>query len=462
MSPPQLHIDILLSIGYQLLTADEGDRGFANFNSFIKANHELYACGSRTLWRKAAQSTAMTTRAFTHLIRTNNLPRLRLFLEMGADIETTLQEFVDEGSEITKTTPLKAAVSLDNVPMARLFLDHGAEIVVNDRFGSPGYSAIHAARSASMVELLLEHHADPEQQDSSTGYRPLHFYSKRGTIDAMWTLLHKGVEPNAFANPTGTDYTDYLTPLDHALRSGIDAVLLLLHYGAQLYQIHSGDTPLHSAARAGSLEIVRLFLGFWPEGIRSMGADLYVPLHEAAQAGKTAVVKFLLDSWPEGQKARDTFGRTPLLVAAEAGQLEVMRLLMEKWPESAMELDEHGSTPFRVIAQQGEKNEGAVMRMLLEFWPDAIRERDDDGRTLLHDAAIFGKSNVMTVLLQHWPEAARERDVEGNTPLHCASGYCETEAMWLLQQSWPESMEEYDAMGRKPLSVFGRFFWGYE
>jgi hypothetical protein len=108
MSPPQLDIDILLSVGCQLLTADEGDRGFANFNSFLKANHELYACGSRTLWRKAAQSTTMTNRAFTHLIRTNNIPRLSFLLEMGADIETKLLEVVDKDSRITKNTPLKA------------------------------------------------------------------------------------------------------------------------------------------------------------------------------------------------------------------------------------------------------------------------------------------------------------------------------------------------------------------
>jgi ankyrin repeat protein len=57
-------------------------------------------------------------------------------------------------------TSLKVAADLDNVPMARLLLEHGANVVQCNELDCATYSAIHAARSAEMVQLFLDYHAD--------------------------------------------------------------------------------------------------------------------------------------------------------------------------------------------------------------------------------------------------------------------------------------------------------------
>jgi ankyrin repeat protein len=57
--------------------------------------------------------------------------RLKFFLELGADIELDLLQFVEaddsDGWE-SGNTPLEVAAHLDNVPMAHLLLEHGANL----------------------------------------------------------------------------------------------------------------------------------------------------------------------------------------------------------------------------------------------------------------------------------------------------------------------------------------------
>jgi hypothetical protein len=170
MSPPQIPLEILLMIAH-LLTDDEGGLCFADFNSFLKVNRALYACLNRPLWQEAVDCGYMADYVFGHLIHTNNLARLKFFLELGADVETLLlgefkngRFYGDSNDWDTDGTPLKVAVDLDNIPMARLLLAYGADVVQYDEPDEPGYSAIHSARSAEMVQLLLDHHADPEQE----------------------------------------------------------------------------------------------------------------------------------------------------------------------------------------------------------------------------------------------------------------------------------------------------------
>jgi hypothetical protein len=98
MSIPQLLLEILLMIA-RLLEDDDGGFCFANFNSFLKVNRVLHSSLNRTLWQQAVGSNFITQRVFTHLLRTNNLPRLKFFLELGADVETLLPEFDSDAND---------------------------------------------------------------------------------------------------------------------------------------------------------------------------------------------------------------------------------------------------------------------------------------------------------------------------------------------------------------------------
>jgi ankyrin repeat protein len=78
--------------------------------------------------------------------------------------------------------------------MARLLLQYSANLVRYDVDGEPVYSAMHAARSAEMVQLFLDHNADPNQYkyDGGRYVRPLHYYAMRGNLEAMRVALDNG------------------------------------------------------------------------------------------------------------------------------------------------------------------------------------------------------------------------------------------------------------------------------
>jgi ankyrin repeat protein len=306
MPSPQLPLEILLDIAH-LLTDDDGKLCFADFNSFLKVNRTLYVCLNRTLWQKAVESKPTTMCVFNHVIHTNDLARLKFFLELGADVETFLYKSRGQATG----TPLHVAVQLNNVPMARLLLEHGADPA---KYDGTFNATIHLARSGEMVQLLLDHNADPEQLERCCGFRPLHCYAMRGDIEAMRVILRSGAE----VDPRDTNGN---TPLHWAVRDNIDGVELLLEHGAD---------------------------------VKNRCTFLQTPLHLAVTAGKADVVRLLLEHWHEGARAKDRFGRTPLHRAATQVWYrhgDMVRMLVESWPDGRKTVNNHGMTPLSLFEE---------------------------------------------------------------------------------------------------------------
>jgi ankyrin repeat protein len=310
MQRPQFPLELLLMVANEMRDSS-GELRYADFNSFLQVNRALYACLNPTLWRSAGEHYYVRKRVFTHLIRTDNLARLKVFMELGADVETVLPEFNDDEKvyyydfdvELQNPTPLLVAASFDNVPLARLLLENGADVVLHHavNVNRPRYSAMHAARSGEMVQLLLDHHADPNQldDDDDLASTPLYYYIMRGNLSAMRVALENGAE---------------IGQLDVCWAAGwsIDAAMVMLDYGAKMK-----ENTLHFAAAAGWIDVMRVYWERWPEALREENSDGCTPLHSAAAAGRADMVRFLVARWPEGKKALDSGERTPLMLFEE-------------------------------------------------------------------------------------------------------------------------------------------------
>jgi hypothetical protein len=324
MPPPKLPLELFLTIAHHMRD-DRGQLRYGDFNSFLQVNRALHACLNRMLWKEAGEHGDSTQGVFMHLIRTNNVAGLEFFLELGADIEFRLNAKV--GLKFQPTALLIAA-HLDKVPLARSLLEKGAKV---QYFGK--VSPLHVARSAEMVQLLLDHNADPELLDNMR-YRPLccyvsrkDSYVSREDIGAMRAILQHGVEVNPIGVPVERQ------PLHAAAKRSLAAVELLVEYGADVEK--------------------KGFLG-------------ETPLHVAANAGKTDVAKFLVERWPEGMRERENrFGDTPLHLAARRARTEVVRLLVERWPEGKEALNYDGKTPLSAFEEDtwrkcDEEKEGII------------------------------------------------------------------------------------------------------
>jgi hypothetical protein len=76
----------------RLFIDDDGALSYADCDSFLKANRVLYACLNRARFKPAVLSDIATERVLTQLISTVSVRRLMIFLELGVDIETRLQD----------------------------------------------------------------------------------------------------------------------------------------------------------------------------------------------------------------------------------------------------------------------------------------------------------------------------------------------------------------------------------
>jgi ankyrin repeat protein len=314
----QLPLELLIDIA-DYITDSNGECCYKDLNSFVQVNRALYVRLNPILWQQTVKCNDITERIFKNLINTNNLACLEFFLELGANIEADLSGF-DSRDELG-WPPLTAASYLDNVPMARLSLEKGAK--VRNSSDSKRVCAMHEARSAEMVQLLLDHHADLEEEYHH-GFRPLHSYAYRNNIAAMRLVLQRGAEVDS-----ASYWSDYRTPLHRAALGSADAVKLLLGFGADLKRDDEFSNSLwHFAAQVGNTDVLRLLMELWPEGVCAKNLQLDTPLHVAAEAGKSDAVRLLVELWPEGIRAKERLENTPLHIAAQELKIDVVRLLV--------------------------------------------------------------------------------------------------------------------------------------
>jgi ankyrin repeat protein len=174
---------------------------------------------------------------------------------------------------------------------------------------------MHAARSAKMVQLLLDYNADPDSEDE-IGHRPLHRYAIRHDITAMQAILQQGAEVDPLQ--------PYEKPLHQAATRVLDTVELSVEYGADVQERNRNlqeNTPLNSAAAWTKTDVVFL-VEWWPEDTRATNFNGHCTIK---------VVEFLVKGWPEAMGEKNQFGKTPLHMVAGArrGNPDVVRFLVE-------------------------------------------------------------------------------------------------------------------------------------
>jgi ankyrin repeat protein len=438
------------------------NRYLKNLQSLRQVNRVLYAYINPIFWQKLfLLRKDSSERVLERSINENDIALLKVFIDAGADISET--SFFDAKS------PLELASSLDNVPIARLLLERGAKI---------NCGPLHVAKSAEMVHLLMDFHADPELV--SYFERPLYCYVDRADPKAPIAVMRAILERGADVNSTTRRYQ--WTPLHGAAqRHDVDAVKLLLEFGADVtLKDKELNTPLHFAAKEEGAEVVRLLVECWPEGVREKNSNLDTPLHRAAgmglrsralnaafrllnNNGRAKVVRFLMECWPEGVREKNKDLDTPLHLAAEAGDAESVKLLMESWPEGIREKNSNLDTPLHFAA---ESRKIEVVSVLMERWPEGIREKNKDLDTPLHLAAEVGNAQAVELMLNSWPEGVRERNDNLDTPLHLAVGRRAkpregryerqsdaemAETVKLLLERWPECVKEKNKSQETPL-----------
>ncbi|KAM5356900.1 hypothetical protein ACJ41O_003546 [Fusarium nematophilum] len=210
---------------------------------------------------------------------------------------------------------------------------------------SMGQTPLHRAAAAghfSVVQLLIDHRADVNAQDSKGDTPLVHAVRERGDGLVIFMLLQAGAD--ADGRRPGASYRKAVFDLDSEGGQGIlnvalvcDAVSIvraILDRYPRLSERRDllRGSPLHNACYHGSLETTKMLLreewGFDPSCRNDAGQT---PLHFAAQGGRERLARLLLEDHGVEANQLDDEGRTPLWYALNDGSASVVKLLMGEW-----------------------------------------------------------------------------------------------------------------------------------
>jgi uncharacterized protein len=341
-------------------------------------------------------------------------------------------------AQVDGNTALHWAVRFDDLDMATRLMAAGANVAAVNRVSAPPMLLAAINGSAAMLELLLDHGADPNAPLSVTGDTPLMIAARTGLPEAVNVLLEANAEINA------REFWGGGTALMYAVSEGhSEVVALLIEAGAEVDartafiprntgrglqfeglpprarlpdeigpQVHtSGEmTPLLISAREGRLESVQLLIESGAD-INARAADGKDALSLAIYNGNYAVASLLVESGADLNHA-DARGFTALFWAVD-------RRNMETAPNFPWIITED---PLPLVQQL--LNAGADPNIIINETPTALM-REGSPRivfaTALMRAAFSGDPDLVRLLLDYGADPFI-RSSDDETALSAASG----------------------------------------
>ncbi|MFH1116583.1 MAG: ankyrin repeat domain-containing protein [Pseudomonadota bacterium] len=246
-------------------------------------------------------------------------------------------------------------------------LSIGLVVVLTARAGlwPPLMYAVSQKFSEQKVERLLELGASPEAADLC-GRKPLGFAAMIRNRSLVRLLLDHGADPNQTFNEEDPPPALWWA----ALHGDVGIAELLIDKGANVDGVGS-RFPLMAASRNGHLEMARLLV---EKGALVNARNVHgTPLSFAAEADRLEVMRFLLEKGANVDGKDDRYYRwTPLMRAAAAGKVEAVKLLLEKGADPHFK-DTRGDSPRSIAIERGHPN---VAELLPEADPEVRSESE--------------------------------------------------------------------------------------
>ncbi|RZC76166.1 hypothetical protein C5167_000340 [Papaver somniferum] len=220
-----------------------------------------------------------------------------------------------------------------------------------------------------------------------------------------------------------------------------------------------GDTPLHSAARAGNLaEIKAIFSGSGNENMKEVleKPNQYgeTALYVASEYGYVDVVEEMIKHYDIGSASiRARNGYDAFHIAAKQGDLEVVKILLTALPGLSMTVDLSNTTALHTAATQGHTE---VVNFLLEQDGNVAKIAKSNGKTALHSAARNGHVEIVRALLTKEPGISTRTDKKGQTALHMAVKGSKIELVEELIRLDPSLVNMVDSKGNTALHIATR------
>nr|XP_027122479.1 ankyrin repeat-containing protein BDA1-like [Coffea arabica] len=182
------------------------------------------------------------------------------------------------------------------------------------------------------------------------------------------------------------------------------------------------DTPLHTAAAAGSTHFALEVLNLKPSFGIKLNPDGYTPLDLALQNGRFQTVKRLIQQDPELIRGKGRERYTPLHHIAEVGNADLLADFLVTCPKSIQDLTIRGETAVHIAVRNTKLG---ALKVLLGWLhrtnnEQILNRKDDNGDTVLHVAASTNQLEVVRLLINK--VKINEKNLEGLTCLDTFTG----------------------------------------
>ena len=283
---------------------------------------------------------------------------VELLLSFNADIE--------DSNNLDSASPLVIAVVQNHVSTCRILLRKGANCNIVTKTGKTPLGVATIEGHQEMVDLLLEHKANPEKgfKDGS----PLIVAVERNYLCICESLLKAGassncVKANGFTALSLAAYYGYEEILELLLAynadiEGQDGILSPLIHAVQRNQVHTCSILLWRGAKTDYLKKE------FDSRLIDSNSDYFQltsPLLKASVLGHSRIVTLLLEHGAGVHIRNNNSQSTPILLASLEGHTDVVQQLLQygaNWKDQ----DVFGRHPLHVAAM---KNGYGVVELLV-------------------------------------------------------------------------------------------------
>ncbi|XP_047032043.1 ankycorbin isoform X2 [Helicoverpa zea] len=215
---------------------------------------------------------------------------------------------------------LEAAACGDAARLASVLAADARHIGVTDENGCTALQRAAADGHIEVVQLLLQHGADPNKQDNVHGNTAAHEAAWKGYSRCVCELAAAGADLRA-RNAAG------FAPLHLACQNGHNQSCreILLAGAPPDLQNNYGDTSLHTAARYGHAGVTRILISAQCR-VSEQNKNGDTALHIAAAMGRRKLTRILLEAGCD-KSIRNHQGETARDIATRKGLEEIINIL---------------------------------------------------------------------------------------------------------------------------------------
>ena len=172
-----------------------------------------------------------------------------------------------------------------------------------------------------------------------------------------------------------------------------------------------------------SLEVVRLLIATYPDGVCMRRGVGRLPIHYAVfyDQPNLEVVNFLLEQYPTGAELVDVYGRLPLHYAVDRPQpnLSVVTSLLDVFAKGALAKDTLSRSPLTIAVDHGAPMPVQILKVLVAAHPASVWEKGPMGKLPLQIAVETARPSLACTryLARCYPAAITCGSSEGKSVL---------------------------------------------